>query len=877
MHSELQFHLEMQSLEYQRQGLPRESAERAARRDLGGIEQVKERCREARGFLWLQDLWRDLQYGCRMLSHNPGFTLAAVLTLGLGIGANTAVFSVLNSVVLEPLPFEDPDRLVMLWSSNPEIGIEREQVSLPDFFDWQKENRVFESMGFVGNSQAASRNVLLKLEDDAAVRLRGRFAGSGMFDVLGVPPVLGRTFETPDDVAGAEKAAILSFGLWQRVFSGDPDVLGRTLDLGQSYRIIGVMPRGFRFPPDAEIWLSWPGFPFPNDMRSRYRHSIWAVARLKPGVSPAQAQSELTLLQQRIAEANPQVERISSRVDVVPLLEQVIGSGTQSALLLLLGAVGFVLLIACANVANLLLARATARRKEIGLRAALGAGRLRIVRQLLAESVLLAVLGGGVGAVLAVGGIRVVQAIRPDESFRSVKEFRFDRVQEIALDTRVLGFTLAASLLTGLLFGLVPALQASKFDLNEVLKEAGRSATASRTTRRLGSALLVSEVALSVILLSGATQMLQTFVRRQQLELGLNSEHVQTMELDLGTAARLYSGSAQDVYDAVCQKLEALPGVLSVAAAGENPLVASGWTDSVAIGGQTPSRAGDLPTANIRVVTHNLFHTLGIPILQGRDCTPQDTPQTIQVALVNEEFQRRFFGDDSAIGKSFKFRGVGRPLEIIGVVGNVFSPSLDSELRPEIYLPYRQSFLTGADIGPILVIRTMGDPQHMLKSMRYQIEGDRPPGPMLRNLRTADQILAATVSRERFQTVLLAFFAGTALLLATIGVYGVMSYTTSQRIHEIGIRMALGAKPSDVLWLIVGRGLLLAFVGVAIGSLLALVCGRVVSHLLHGMEAVSPLTIAGVSLLLMVTACLACLLPARRAMIIDPMVALRYE
>ena len=875
MAAELQFHLEMQSAEYQRQGLSRTEAERAARRDLGGVEQVKEYGREALGFLWIQDLWRDLKYGALSLVRSPGFSIAAVLTLALGIGANTAVFSVVNSVVLEPLPYVEPDRLVMLWEDNPKVWNNVDQVNTANFLDWQRENRVLESMGFVGSQQAASRNFLLQ-RGDTSIRLRGRYAGSGLFKVLGVAPLHGLPFEETDDVKGAEKTIILSHGLWTRLFQSDPNVIGQTIDLGEPHRIRAVMPRGFAFPQDAEIWLSWSGFPSRAE-HIRGWHSLWAVARLKPGVTPAQAEAELTGIQQRIAAENPNAQKIATHVKVVPLLDQVIGSGTEAALYVLLAAVGFVLLIACANVANLLLARAAARQKELALRTALGAGRLRIIRQLLTESVLLAVIGGAVGVLLAVWGIEVLQLIRPDGSSHHVKDVRFDRVRDVALDLRVLQFTLLASLSTGLIFGLLPAIDASRVNLNDVLKADGRSMTLSRGGRRFGNALLIAEIALSLVLLMGAVQMVQTYQRMQQVDTGVRAESVVQAEVDLGTAARVYSGSAQDIYYQIRERLLALPHVVSVSGGGEGPLVASGWQDTVALHGSTVAQISDLPTSDVRVIAPGMFETLGVPLLRGRDLTEEDTEQTPFVVVVNEEFARQFCNGESPIGRTFQFRGVGRRFEIVGLVGDVRTYSLQSTVKPEIYGAYRQSFFTGAELGPILVVRTSGDPRAAMETIRSTVEGPNPPGPILKDLKLAQQVLASSASTERFQAILLAVFAGLALVLAVVGVYGVISYTTAQRVPEIGIRMALGAPRSTVLRSVVGRGLVLALCGVTLGTVLSVVLSRVLSSAVHGVTAVDPLTLVCVSIGLTLVAGLACLLPARRAMKVDPMLALRQN
>jgi len=569
---------------------------------------------------------------------------------------------------------------------------------------------------------------------------------------------------------------------------------------------------------------------------------------------------------------------IATRVEVVPLLNQVIGGGTRSALFVLMAAVGFVLLIACANVANLLLARGTARQKELAVRVALGAGRGRVVRQLLTESLLLSLVGGGVGILLAVWGVDLLQAIRPDDAFRNVKDLRFDRVQEITLNVDVLGFTLLVSLLTGLVFGLAPALHASRVNLNEVLKEEGRAVSGSRRSRRFGNALLATEVALSLVLLVAAVQMLQGFARMQQVETGVQVETVVQAEIDMDLAGQRYPGSTHDVYLQIRERLEALPEVAAVAAAGQSPLEASGWQSSISIDGRPVTTLSELKTTDVRVVTPGTFATFGVPILRGRDVTEGDTLDSPLVAVVNEEFSRQFLAGDDPVGESFRFAGLNRTYEIVGLVGDVRNYSRSGNLRPEISFPYRQQpQFIGSELGPLLFVRTTGDPRRVIDLLRSTVEGDDPPGPILNNFQPAERVLVSSASSERFQTVLLAVFAGVALLLAAVGVYGVMSYSTSQRVHEIGVRMALGARRGDVLKLIVGRGIVLTLVGVVIGVPASLAWGRITSSLLYDMTAADPLVIGVVAVVLTTVAALACLIPARRAVNVDPMVALRHD
>ena len=874
MQQELDFHVEMETAALIRDGVPESDARRQAMVRLGGVEQVKEECRDTFAIRWMEDVLRDVQYGCRTLVRSPAFTLIAVLTLALGIGANTAIFSVVNGVLLKQFPFPDADRLVTIWENDFERDVEHEHCAPADFYEWMTRSDSFESAGYLVNYTTRCRNFMLQT-DDSPIRVRGRHVSSGLFETLGVAPLMGRTFEPAEDVAGGARTAVLSHAFWQQHFGGDPDILGTSINIGQTFQIVGVMPPGFRIPEDADFWLSSSVWMLDYRLKMHGWHSIWVIARLKPGVTAEMAQEELTLLQQKIATTQTDEKRlIADSVSVIPFRDEMVGQSTRPALLVLLAAVGFVLLIACANVANLTLARSTARRREIAVRASLGAGRLRVIRQLLTESLLLSLLGAGLGVLVAYWGIDLIMWLRPDTSTASVREFHTDRFVDVSLDWPVLVFTLALSVATGVAFGLIPAIQTARIDVSSVMKEEGRGGTSSRTARRFGDALIVGEVALAFVLLVGACQMLLTFYQMQQRDPGLDSVSVLCAEIDLGTAQQKFPGRAADISDAVTRKVHALPGVVSVSAAGQYPLRESGWKGSFFVEGQPDT--GDRPKIEIGVGAPGLFETLGVPLLKGRDFDERDQADAPHVAIVNEEFADKYFSKDEVLGQRIKWNKFNQQwIEIVGVVGNVRNHRLDAEVQPQLMLCYRQSIWTGEELGPILVVRTSEDPFDVVRTIRHEIEGEA-EGTILKNLKTLEGLLASSSSRERFLTVLLGFFTTVAVLLAAVGVYGIIAYSTSQRRREIGIRLALGAQSGAIRRMIVGRALVLGSAGAVIGLAVSLALSQLMVSQLHGVAAANTVMLGGGIAFLLAVVSLASYLPARQAMRLDPAMALRH-
>jgi predicted permease len=868
MEEELQLHIELQTQANIKAGKNAKEARYAALRKFGSLEKIKQTARDERGVRWVEDFLHDLRFGGRMLRKSPGFTAVAVLTLALGIGANTAIFSVVNTALLRPLPFKDADQIVMLWESNPKLSVHEDLPTPANVLDWQKDNTVFEHIGVLGNAGSSSRNFLLQ-SDEASERLRGRFASSGFFNVMGVTPVLGRTFLPEEDKRGSRPAAVLSYTLWQRRFAGDTEIVGKTLKLDDSYTVIGVMPPGFHFPQDSEIWLSL-GLERFAAMDRRDAHYYFAVARLKPGVSLKQARTEMDAIQHRLAAAYPEV-RIGTHVNVIPLLDQVVGTKTKRTLLVLLGAVGFVLLIACANVANLLLARASIRRTEIAVRLALGAGWARIIRQLLTESVLIAVMGGAVGVLFALWGVNVFTAMSPGNT-PGVMEIRFDRLKDVRLDSTVLGFTLVVSLLTGLVFGLAPALQSTSLELNESLKQDGRTVASGSRVGFIRNALMVSEVALALVLLTGAGLMLQSFTRLQQVNPGLETHGALSVEIDMAVAVQTNSAGRHDAFRQLLERVRAMPGVRAAGGVSELPLTAGGWTEPFVVERRPSPSGAQTPTLDIRVVTPEFFRATGIPILRGRDVSENDDEDAPKVAVINDAMARRFFSGENPLGKRLSLRQAGAWIEIVGIVGDVKHHGLDSVVRNDLYVPYRQIYFGGPELGPSLVVRTAFAPSSLITPLRSELGSQ-----LAVTIQPLDQLLSRSFGQPRLRTLLLAFFGCTALLLATIGIYGVISYSVAQRTHEMGVRMALGAQRGDLLKLILGNGLRLTLIGLVIGIGAALLLARALSGLLFEVSPADAKTFAGVSLLLGFVALAACYIPARRAAEVNPMEALRYE
>jgi putative ABC transport system permease protein len=814
----------------------------------------------------MEALWHDLRYGLRLLIKSPGFTVVAVLALAIGIGANSAIFTVVNSVLLRPLPFKEPDRIVALWETNRKLTSDfsnRMEVSIGDFLDWREQNQVFEQ-----TAAFYHRNITITGTDQPE-QVQGQVTSAGFFQVLGTKPAIGRTFLPEDELnTGNNRPAVLSHGLWQRRFGSDTELIGKTITLnGKGYTVVGVMPADFKlqFPTTKNIELWLPMILNEKVERNRRSHFLYVMGRLKPGITKEQAQAEMDVLSDRLQKQYSETNSgIGARV--VPLQEQMVGK-IQLALLVLLGAVGFVLLIACANVANLLLARASGRQKEMAIRAALGAGRSRILRQLLSESLLLSIFGGAIGLLLALWGLDLLVSLSPED---------IPRLNEVGLDIRALGFTLAISLLTGIVFGLAPALQSSKLDLNDALKEGSGRGTESLRRHRLRSILIVSEVALALVLLIGAGLMIKSFIKLQEVDLGFNPQNLLKMDISLPQSKYAKREQIATFYQQLIERLEAVPGVQSAAVIYPLPMTGDNSTTGFALEGQTLIPMGDRPSVGYRTTSRNYFRTMGVPLLKGRDFTTQDTEKSPRVVIFNQTAAERFWSGQDPLGKRVTFEDDkdGRPIwfEIVGIVGDVKHLRPDSEQEPVAYFPQLQK----PNFFMHLVVRTAGEPLAMAGAIRNEvlaIDKDQP----VSNIRTMEQLLSNTTSPRRFNMLLLGIFAGVALLLAGIGLYGVMAYSVTQRTHEIGIRMALGAQAGDVLKMVIGEGLRLVLIGVAIGIAGAMALTRLLAGLLFGVTANDPAIFAAVSLLLILVALLASYFPARRATRVDPIFALRFE
>ncbi len=856
---ELRYHLEKQVEQNVRGGMSPEEARHAARRSFGGVEQSKEQCRDARRVRLFEELWQDLRYGLRMLWKNPGFTLIAILALALGIGANTAIFSVVNTVLLRPLPYKDPDRLVMVWEDNTKKGFPRDTPAPANFIDWRDQNQVFEGMAAIAEQ---SFNLTGIGEPE---RIDGRRVSASLFPLLGVEPQLGRAFLPEEDSPGGSRVVILSYGLWQRRFGSDVNITGKPLTLnGESYTVVGVMPPHFQFPSrEDQLWV--PIAFTSQGAANRGGHYLEVIARTKPGITLEQAQAAMNTIAARLQQQYPDQNTDIGAV-VIPLHEQVVGD-IKPALLVLLGAVGFVLLIACANVANLLLARAAVRQKEIALRVALGASRLRLIRQFLTESILLAALGGAVGLLLSLWGVNLLKAFVPEN---------ISQAHAVTIDAKVLGFTVMVSMLTGLIFGLAPATQASNFNLNETLKEGGRDSAAGSRGNRIRGVLVVAEVAVSLVLLVGAGLLINSFLRLRNVDPGFRADNLLTMRLVLPRQKYPDQTRRTDFYTDLIRRVEALPGVRSAAVTNWIPLVPQGDSQGISIEGRPDPGPGKNPIVVTRVISPHYFSTMGIQLSQGQQFGEQGRPDSPRVAIISEAMAQRFWPGEDPMGKRFKTGGFNSPnpwMEIVGVTKDVRQVKLDADPKPQMYVPYTQPEFF---VPSHLVVKTNVEPGSLAATVRrtvWEIDRDQP----VSNVSTMEEVLSESVARQRFTMLLLCVFAATALALASIGIYGVMSYSVAQRTHEFGIRMALGARGLDVLKLAISQGAKLILIGVAIGLASSFILTRFMSSLLFDVTATDPLTFMGVSLLIVVIALVACFIPARRATKVDPLIALRYE
>jgi predicted permease len=863
---ELNYHLDREARKYRQNGASPEEAVRRARVTLGGPEQVRQQCRDARGTKVFENVLQDLRYGVRMLGKNPGLTFVIVLSLAIGIGANTAVFSVTDTLLLKPLPYADADRLAILWLRSPGIGIPQDWPSRGQYHDIKTRNHVFDETAIaIGESYTLSG--LSK-----AMKVDGISGSSSLLRMLGVKPLLGRLFLPEEDKPGKTQTVVLTYGLWKQAFGGDADLIGRSITLdGEPRTVVGVLPSDFQLNHEvmptvggidkADVFL-----PLPMDAKEEMNYggeNYNILARLKPGVTMQQAQAEIGTIAARLREEKHRDP--SFTISVVPLIDQVVGD-VRSSVLILLGAVALVLLIACANVANLLLSRATGRRKEIAMRTALGAGRTRLVMQLLTESILLGVLGGAAGLIFAWCGLYVVRTIHPGN---------IPRLDEIGMDFRVLAFTFAISILTGIVFGLAPAFRASRVDLNSTLKAGGRtSQSGGLNVRRdkLRGVLVIAELAVSLTLLAGAGLLIRSFMRLVNVPPGFNAEHVISMRV--AAEGPKYKEHTQRLYfyQDLAERVRSIPGVSGYGAVSALPLTPHvGWGGMKIEGYVPPANQPELQL-DIRVASSDYFRTMEIPLIRGRLFSATDTDKSQPVVLIDQKMADRFWPKGDAVGKRIR-RDEEQPwLTIAGVVGVVKQYGLDTDTRMVVYYPHSQE--PGGAM--FVVARTTSDPAVVADAIVQQVRAIDSDVPVY-DTETMQQRVDHSVARQRFAMVMLGAFAGFAMILAAFGVYGVMSFLVTQGTGDIAIRMALGAQRVSILSLVLRQGMGLALLGVVVGLIGAVSLTHVMRGLLFGVSTTDPLTFSAVAILLTLVALAACYFPARRAMGVDTMVALRYE
>jgi putative ABC transport system permease protein len=858
--SELRFHMERQVEENIAAGMSAPDARRAALREFGGVEQVKEECRDTRRANYVENLLKDIRYGLRMLRKSPSFTFFAVAVLALGIAANSAIFSIADSVLVRPLPYRDSNRLVMVWEDSSAYGFPKDTPAPGNFADWRSRNQVFEDVAAISN---ASLNLTGSGNPED---LLGKRATTNLFSVLSVNPALGRDFRPEDDVPGASQVAILSHGLWLRRFGGDPQIIGKEISLNfEKYAVIGVMKRGMQFPDrETELWV--PSRFTTQQLTNHGNHFLQVIARLKPSVSLKTANANLATIASQLEKENPD-SNAKVGAFAVPLREELRGD-VRPAILMLVGAVCFVLLIACANVANLLLSRAIGRRRELAMRLALGATRGRVMQQMLTESILLSLFAGVTGLLLSIWGTKFLATLIPAG---------LAPMTGTGVDGRVLLFTLMVSVSTGILFGIIPASRVSQFQLTFSLKQGGGQSGVGSGGHRLRDALVVCEVALAIVLLAGAALLIRSLENLYHLDPGFRADHVLVMRTPL--PRQKYEAFAPRVafYDQVLARVESLPGVVAAGYTTWVPLTNTGGATGITIEGKPEPAPGNILIPNTRIVSLNYMKTLRMKLLEGRAIEEGDAAGKLPVALVNQTMATNYWSGENPIGKQFKigaYKEKGPWITVIGIVGDVHQAGLDVPARAEMYLPYQQQ-----DFGyepEYLAVRASGDPLALAEIVRQQIWSVDKEQPVA-GVMPLEDLVDENLSSRRMQASLLSGFAALALLLVTLGIYAVLSFAVTQRTQEIGVRVALGAQPRDVLRMIFSQGFKLFLIGAAIGLTAAFALSRALVHLLFGVSAYDPASFAGVTVLLAIVAFLACYVPARRATRVDPLVALRYE